>query len=93
MDIQWLVNPGNGCVSSAKEATISLRQNWSHGKSSGKTVLAKGIVNMLASCPGSAGNWLLNDLKMGGNVVIYGEKIAVGSLVKNRFPNGLSIIK
>ena len=74
MDIQWLVKPGNGCVSSVKEATISLRQNWSHGKSSGKTVAVQGIVNVLNNCPGSAGNWLLNDLKMGGNVVIYGEK-------------------
>lgn len=74
MDIQWLVKPGNGCVSSVNEATISLRQNWSHGKNSGKTVAVQGIVNVLNSCPGSAGNWLLNDLKMGGNVVIYGEK-------------------
>ncbi len=93
VDIQWLVKPDSGCVSSVKEATISLRLNSSHGKSSGKTVLVKGLVNVLDSCPGSAGNWLLIDLKVGDNVVIYDEKTSVGALVTIRLPNGLLIIK
>ena len=91
--IQWLVKPGSGCVSSVKEATISLQLNSSHGKSNGKPVLVKGFVNVLNGCPGSAGNWHLNDLKIGDKVIIYAEKTAANSLLKIRLPNGLSIIK
>jgi len=93
LDIQWLVRPGSGCVSSVKEATISLRLNSSHGKNNTKPVFVKGFVNVLSGCPGSAGNWLLNELKIGDNVVIYAEKTSVNSLLRIRLPNGLSIIK
>ena len=91
--IQWLVKPGSGCISSVKEATISLLLNASHGKSKGKPVLVKGFVNVLNGCPGSTGNWHLNELRIGDKVVIHAEKTAANSLVKIRLPNGLSIIK